>query len=43
MHSVTRVAMSGFAARKSALNLDRRALELDSEGQERRKDSIVPS
>ena len=42
MHSVTRVAMSGFAARKSALNLDRRALELDREGQERRKDSIVP-
>ena len=43
MHSVTRVAMSGFAARKSSLNLDRRALELDREGQERRKDSIVPS
>ena len=41
-HSVTRGIRSEFAARKSALDLDSRALEPDSEGQDRRKDSIVP-
>ena len=41
-HSVTRGRRSGLAVRKFVLNWVSKALVVDSEGQDRRKDSMVP-
>ena len=41
-HTVTRGRRSGLVIRKLSLNTSRVALVVDREGQDKRKDSIVP-